>query len=338
MSDMCGQMIAFRPVWLVFLLLATWTFPAQAAGPRSVAVWIPGRADGLAARQMVYLTKRIEERLPHHFAFEVQTGAACPPEPELLAQVRGGRIEIAVLGDAVIDEVPRLSLFRLPWLFESREHVQHALYAGLEDEIRTHVEETLKVVVVGLYENGFHHIRADRAILGPEDLAQRKILVNDGRKMRDVMRSLGAIPQKYPVEQAAQAMEQGIVDSFDGMMDALELLPIGNKAPVITLTRHVYEPFFVLASQPFWESLSDTERAALTEIGVDFSDTAAKLAATYYDAARKRLPRTIRLQPLNPERFAAVTAQRRAAYEQSFGADWMELVDIGREETAQPAR
>jgi len=293
---------------------------------------------------MVYLTKRIEERLPHRFVFEPQTGAACPSEPELLAQIRAGRIDLAVLGDSVIDEVPRLSLFRLPWLFDNRDHVQRALYAGLEDEIRTHVEDVLKVVVVGLYENGFHHIRADRAILGPEDLVQRKILVSDGRKMRDVMRSLGAIPQKYPADRAGEALDQGIVDSFDGMMDALGRLPIGDRAPVITLTRHVYEPYFVLASRAFWNSLSNSERAALTEIGVDFSDTAAKLAATYYDAARKRMPRGIRFQPLNPARFAAITAQRRAAYEQAFGSDWLELVDLGQEaetpsdSTQAPAR
>ncbi|MBN2752477.1 MAG: TRAP transporter substrate-binding protein DctP [Rhodospirillaceae bacterium] len=337
-------MVALRPVWPVFSLLLAWCLAmiaqAHGADPRAVSVWIPGHENSLSSRQMVYLTKRIEERLPRHFTFTVQTGAACPNEPELLSQVRAGRVDVVVLGDAVVDEVPRLSLFRLPWLFNGREHVQGALYAGLEDEVRSHVEDSLKVVVIGLYESGFHHIRADRAILGPEDLVQRKILVNEGRKMRDVLRSLGAVPQKYPPERAAEAIEQGIVDSFDGPIDALGRLPIGEKAPVITLTRHVYEPSFVITSQAFWESLSDAERAAITEIGVGFSDTASKLAVTYYDAARKRLPRYLRLQPLNPERFTAITKQRRAAYEQAFGPDWLELVDIGQEaaEAAQSAR
>jgi len=314
-------------------VLAWWltaSVPLQAAELRPVSLWIPGNPEGLAARQMTFLVKRIEERLPRHFVFTPETGAACPPEAQLLTQIREGRIDIAVMGDALIDEVPRLSLFRLPWLFTDRDHVQRALYAGLEDEIRTHVEQAVPVIVVGIYENAFRQIRAERAILGPEDIAQRKILVNEGRKLRDLLRALGAIPQKYPPSDAAEAMEKGIVDAFDGPLDALLRLPIGDKAPVITLTRHVYEPTFVVASKAFWESLSAEERAALTEIGVDFSDTAAQLATTYQTALAKRLPRKLKLQAMAPDRFAPVTAQFRAQYERNYGSDWLDFVDGAR--------
>lgn len=333
-------MVAFRPRGIIAAIVAVWCLtaaaPAQAAEPRAVALWIPGNPDGLAARQMTFFTKRVEERLPQRFTFQPQTGAACPAEAELLTQIRDGRIEMAVMGDALIDEVPRLSLFRLPWLFADRNHVRRALYAGLEDEIRTHVEQTLPVIVVGIYENAFRQIRAERPIVQPEDLAQRKILVNEGRRLRDLWRALGAVPQKYPPADAAEALERGIVDSFDGHLDTLLRLPIGDRAPMITLTRHVYEPTFLLASKHFWESLSNTERAAITEIGIDFSDTAAQLAGTYRDTLVKRLPRKLRLVAMSPHPFAAITAQHRAAYERTYGSDWLELVDAGAE--GDPAR
>lgn len=333
-------MVSLGARGILLVVLAAWCLatPAKAAPPRPVAIWVPGAADSLAARQITFLTKRIDERLPGRFAFDVQSGAVCPPEAELLGQIRDDRIDIAVMGDALIDEVPRLSLFRLPWLFVDRDHVQRALYAGLEDEIRTHVESSLKLIVVGLYENGFRQIRADKAILAPEDLAQRKILVNEGRKMRDLLRALGAVPQKYPPEDAAEALEKGIVDSFDGRLDTLLRLPIGDKAPVITLTRHVYEPTFVVASRKFWDSLAETERAALTEIGVDFSDTAAQLAVTYWDTLAKRMPRKVRLQAMAPDRFGAISAQHRATYERAYGSDWLDFVDLTRDGEAAPAR
>lgn len=333
-------MVSLGARGILLVVLAAWclAIPALAAEPRPVAIWVPGAADNLPARQIAFLTKRIEERLPGHFAFEVQSGSICPPEAQLLDQIRSDRIDIAVMGDALIDDVPRLSLFRLPWLFVDRDHVQRALYAGLEDEIRTHVESTLKLIVVGLYENGFRQIRADKAILGPEDLMQRKILVNEGRKMRDLLRSFGAIPQKYPPEAAAEALERGIVDSFDGRLDTLVHLPIGDKAPVITLTRHVYEPTFVVASRKFWESLTNGERAALTEIGVDFSDTAAQLAVTYWSTLSKHMPRKIRLQAMSPDRFTAVSNHHRAAYERAYGTDWLDFVDLTREGEAVPTR
>lgn len=333
-------MVSFGGPRIFFAALAVWCLAtsAPAAEPRPVAIWVPGPSDGLPARQVAFLTKRIDERLPGHFAFDVQSGPVCPPEAELLGQIRGDRIDVAVLGDALIDEVPRLSLFRLPWLFVDRGHVQRALYAGLEDEIRTHVEDSLRLIVVGIYENGFRQIRADKPILAPEDLMQRKILVNEGRKMRDLLRSLGAVPQKYPPEAAAEAMEQGIVDSFDGGLDTLLRLPIGDKAPVITLTRHIYEPTFVVASRKFWDSLTNAERAALTEIGTDFSETGSQLATAYWDALAKRLPRRIRLQSMAPDRFATVAAQHRTAYERTYGSDWLDFIDITREGEAVPAR
>ncbi len=316
-------------------MLAAWCLtaaePVQAADPRPVGLWIPGNPDGLAARQMTFLTKRIEERLPHRLQILPQTGAACPPEAELLAQIKDGRIDLATMGDALIDEVPRLSVFRLPWLFANRDHVQRALYAGLEDEIRTHVEQSVPLIVVGIYENGFRQIRADRPIAAPDDLTQRKILVNEGRKLRDLWRALGAVPQKYPTADAAEALEKGIVDSFDGHLDTLLRLPIGERAPVITLTRHVYEPTFLVASKRFWHSLDNAERAALTEIGLDFSDTAAQLAGTYQDSLSKRLPRKLRLMAMSPHPFAPITAQHRVAYERAYGSDWLDLIDAAAE-------
>ena len=181
----------------------------------------------------------------------MQTGTAFPAKPDLLNQARTGKVDIVV-----VDEVPRLSMFRPPWLFRDRDHVRQAMYAGLEDEIRSHIEDTLKVVVAGIYENSFHQIRADRVISGPEGLSRRKILVNDGLKMRDLMRSLGAVPQKYTAEKADEALDSGIVDSFDGALDALACLP-----------------------------------------------------------------KRVTLQAFTPNRFAATVAQRRAAYEKTFGSD-----------------
>jgi TRAP-type C4-dicarboxylate transport system substrate-binding protein len=340
---MCArEMTAVRSglLGLVFLMTCflTAVAPTRAAEPRTVAIWVPGAEDGLAARQVAFWIKRVEERLPQRFVFEVQTGAACPGDADLLGQARGGRIDLAVVGDAVIDETPRLSLFRLPWVFRDRGHVQRTMYAGLEDEIRTHVEDVLKIIVIGVYENSFHSIRADRLISGPEDLARRKILINDGRKMRDVMRVLGAVPQKYPMDKADEALEAGIIDSVDGPLDLLARLPIAEKLPVITLTHHVYEPSFLIASRAFWEKLSRDERAALTEVGVDFTDIASQLAVTYFEAARKRLPKKIAAIAFTPERFSTLIARQRAAYEKVHGTDWTELVDIGRDGDPPTAR
>jgi TRAP-type C4-dicarboxylate transport system substrate-binding protein len=304
---------------------------ASAAEPRAVTVWVPAPEDSLPARQVAFLIKRVEERLPQHFAFDVQSGATCPNEADLLNQARDGRIDMAVVGDAVIDEAPRLSLFRLPWIFRDRGHVQRTMYAGLEDEVRAHVEDALKIIVVGVYENGFHEIRAKRPISGPEDLAHLKVLINDGRKMRDVMRLLGTVPQKYPAEKADEALEAGIIDGVDGPLDLLARLPIGERLPVITLTHHVYEPSFLIASRSFWERISETERAALTELGIDFADTASQLAVTYYDAVRKRLPKKVTVLAFTPDRFSALVARQRAVYEKAYGTDWTELVDTGRE-------
>lgn len=304
---------------------------AFAAGPRPATIWIPEAPDGLAARQMTYLVKRIEERLPRHFTFDVRTDGECPPQAELLDQVREGRIDIAVVDDAMIDAVPRLALFRIPWLFDDRLEVQRALYAGLEDEIRSHVEDLLKVVVVGLYARGFHHVRGSRAFNGPEDFARRKILVDSGKSLRDLWRELGAVPQKISMDTAAQALGQGTVEAFDGMIDELAALPLGGNANVITLSRHVYAPAFVVASRSFWESLTDAERAAITECGLDFSDTAARLAETYAQAVLKRLPAHIRVHPVPRDHFAQITAEHRAAYQRAFGTDWLEILDFSRQ-------
>lgn len=305
---------------------------------RQITLWTAEGKTSLVAKQAIFLRNQIEERLPGIFIVSVKTGPITPSEGKMLGHVQKGELDLVLLSDAVVDAVPKLSVFRIPWLFQNRSHVQESLYAGLEDELRHVIDKNLKVVALGVYDNVFHHMRARTTMTTPEAFKNRRVLVNSGSKTHRMFRNLGAFPQKYPFNRADEAIAKGIVDSYSGSIRQLTTLPIDKQASTLTLTHHQFDPVFFLASQKFWKSLNNAQRAVFTELAVDFSDTAHHLAMAHDEAARKAIPKGLTVKRIYPEEFEEYTDLWRKVYVKSFGADWLEYIDFAQEQTSAEGR
>ncbi len=311
---------------LLFNLAGSATAMAQPAN--SLTLWVAEPKNSLIARHALYLGKQIDERLSGQFKVSIKTAPDTPSDGKLLGYVQKGELDLVLVSDSVIDAIPEFAIFRIPMLFHDHQHVQNTLYAGLEDELRTQIDQTLKVVALGVYDNEFHHIRAKTAIRTPADLKGLRILNNSGAKTRQMFRDLGAIPQKYPYARADEAIAKGIVDSVSGPLRRITKLPVGSQAPVITLSHHIFEPAFFLASQKFWSKLNDEQRAVFTELGVDFSDTAHQLSMNSDASIRATIPSTIHLRSISAGAFAPVIQAAREDYAATYGPDWLEYVDL----------
>jgi len=313
-------------------LLVCLCMPVSSANAAEVtSLWIAKNKHSFTARQALYLSKYIEQRLPNLKKVAIKTEPADLSEQTLLDHIRDDQMPMAILGNSVIDEVPRLSIFRIPWGFRSQDHVQEALYAGLEDAIRTEVEERLGLVVIGVYANAFHNIRANDTFFDISQYKKRKMAVSGGRSLMQLMNSLGAQATPYSKNEIMAQLENAQIDSVGGQLDELLSLPIGTDLPIISLTEHVYEPTFFVASKKFWLSLSDADRGILTEVGVDFSETAMKLALAHQDALQKNIPTGIHLKLVSSDPFIEISAKYRAQYAEKYGEDWLEFMDIGFE-------
>ena len=210
----------------------------------------------------------IEKRLPGQFTFALFPGGQLGKEKDLMTNVQAGAIEMINVASGVMKLDKKLGVFDLPWLFTDRAHVQRAMAAGLEDAIRSRIEEVGGMKVIGVYENGFRHvINSERAVASPDDLDGLKIRISGGKFRQGVFQQMGATPQKVSWGETFTALQSGVVDGAEAATYGFYEQKHFEVAGHLSLTSHVYTPSFLLASTSFFQSLSPEQQAVFVEVG-----------------------------------------------------------------------
>jgi TRAP-type C4-dicarboxylate transport system substrate-binding protein len=199
--------------------------------------------------------------------------------------------------------------------------------AGLEDAIRTRIEEVGSVKVIGVYENGFRHvINTERAIGEPFDLEGLKIRISGGKFRQGVFQQMGATPQKVSWGETFTALQAGVVDGAEAATYGFYEQKHFEVAKHLSLTGHVYTPSFLLASTDFFDSLTDEQKKVFTEVGKEITDAAydasAGLEAKYFEEMKGKL----KINDVDLDAFKKATAKSYDTYVKSQGDDYLTII------------
>ena len=318
-----------KPLHLALLagvaVLASTTIVA--AEPREVRVASHVSALSPLHQQSQIFAGEIKRRLPGQFSFALFPGGQLGKEKALITNVKAGSIEMINVASGVMKLDKKLGLFDLPWLFKDRAHVQRAMEAGLEDAVRAHTEQVAGVKVIGIYENGFRHvINSKRAVATPGDFEGLKIRISGGKFRQGVFQQMGATPQKVSWKETFTALQTGVVDGAEAATYGFYEQKHFEVATHLSLTGHVYTPSFLLASKPFWDSLTEEQQAAFDAVGREITPkayhNAASLETTYFDEMKSKLS----INEVDLAAFQKATAQSYDDYVASHGKDWLEIV------------
>lgn len=269
----------------------------------------------------------IEKRLPGQFTFKLFPGGQLGKEKALIANVQAGSLEMINVASGVMKLDKKLGVFDLPWLFADRDHVKRAMKSGLEDAIRSRIEDVGSVKVIGVYENGFRHvINSQRAVGNPSDLDGLKIRISGGKFRQGVFQNMGATPQKVSWGETFTALQSGVVDGAEAATYGFYEQKHFEVAKHLSLTSHVYTPSFLLASTKFFASLTDEQKKVFTEVGREITEAAyaksAELETKYFEEMKGKLS----INKVDLPAFQKATAPSYDDYVSSQGDDFLKLV------------
>lgn len=278
-------------------------------------------------QQSQLFAAEIEKRLPGQFKFTLFPGGQLGKEKALITNVKAGSIEMINVASGVMKLDRKLGLFDLPWLFQDRAHVQRAMDAGLEEAVRARIEEVAGVKVVGVYENGFRHvINGKRAVATPSDLEGLKIRISGGKFRQGVFQQMGATPQKVAWKETFTALQTGVVDGAEAAAYGFYEQKHFEVAAHLSLTGHVYTPSFLIASQTFWDSLDDAQKAAFEAAGRAITAEAYKGAAGLESKYFEEMKSKLSINEVDLGAFQKATAKSYDDYVSTQGDDWLEIV------------
>lgn len=126
--------------------------------------------------------------------------------------------------------------------------------------------EPLGIKGLGNMENGFRNLtNSKREVKTPEDLSGIKMRVPENPVQIAAWKSLGASPTPMAWSELFTALQQGTLDGQESTIESIYTMHFNEVQKFMSITRHHYTPYTVIASKDFYDGLTEAQRAVFDE-------------------------------------------------------------------------
>lgn len=301
--------------------------PAMAQNARLGYVPTEDHPVGQASR---YFAKLVEEKTGGRITIETFGNGVLGSEPDMQASVQAGFIDIMVGPTPnLVGVVPEFMIYDLPFFYKDFAAVDAVMDGAVGERLFSLLKEKTGIVGLAWWDNGFRHMtNAIRAVNTVEDMAGLNIRVIPNPLFIATWKALGTNPTPLPWPELYAALENRAVDGQETPYALIYTARFYEVQSHLAKTGHVYTPFVLLASQKWFGSLSEEDKALVME--------AAKESATFQrDVSRKSaedleqelVAKGFKITQPTPEALAAM--RERVApvvkeYSEKIGADVVE--------------
>jgi len=256
---------------------------------RILALWVACMATAQAADITLRASHNANADEPYHLGM-VRMG-------ELLREKTGGRAEIttfanAQLGDemesiqgtllgtidiavtaneTLVNFVPDMGVFSMPYLFRDATHMDRALNADAVHDYVNQVLASKGFRLIGFFSAGTRHIMTKRPVRSMQDLAGMKIRTMQNPAHLESFRNFGANPTPLAYSELYGALETGVVDGAEAANTNYYAKKFYEVAPHWTTVSWLELVAPVIMSQARFQALPVDVQTALLQSGIEAS-------------------------------------------------------------------
>jgi len=158
--------------------------------------------------------------------------------------------------------VKEFEVFDLPFVFKDDAAFERVTKGEIGKDLFGRLE-TKGIKGLGYWDNGFHIMSANKALLMPDDFRGLKMRIQSSKVLDAQMRALGAIPQVMAFSELYQALDTGVVDGTEGVASNFFTQKIFEVQKHITLSNHGHLAYAVIVNKKFWDGLPADVRTNL---------------------------------------------------------------------------
>lgn len=228
----------------------------------------------------------VAERSDERLTVQMISGGVLGTETEVLEQLRRGIVDMTrVAAPGLAQYFDPYHAFGLPFVFEDEEHY----YATMDSP-------AMREIFAASTEHGFRGLTyytsgarsfytVDTPIRTVEDLAGMKIRIQNFASQTDLMQELGASPIVMGFGDVYTGLQTGMIDGAESNETALTDSAHGEIAKVFSYTEHTMIPDLLAIGTPTWDSLTEEDRAILTEAATESTENHKTLWAETVEQA-----------------------------------------------------
>ncbi|MFF7398919.1 TRAP transporter substrate-binding protein [Achromobacter sp. NPDC008082] len=278
---------------------------------------------GRAAR---FLAQELEKVSGGKLKMKTFGSANLGSDEQMQGALAGGAQEMMVGSTAPLaGMVKEFGVFDLPFLFNSEKEADAVLDGPLGQDLMKKLESKGLVGLV-YWENGFRNMtNSKRPITRAEDLQGIKLRVMQNQIALGVFNTLGANAVPMPFSELFTALETRTVDGQENPITTIQSSKFYEVQPFLTITRHVYTPWVVLASKKWWDTLSPDEQKLIRQAAAASRDFERKDSRADSTKAMTTLEQAgMKINTVTPEEVARMRQKVQPVvdkYTQELGPD-----------------
>lgn len=249
-------------MWMLIVLLCGCTAGAREDVPEFVLTYAENQPAGyptvLGAQRFADL---VRERTNGEVIIQVKCGGEYGTEAEVLEQMAFGGVDFARVSLAELsDEIPKLNVLQLPFLYEDADHMWRILDGEIGQDFLTIFEE-MDLVGLSWYDAGARCFYSNTVpIHSPADLAGLTVRVQDSSMVMDMVELLGAEPVILDYNEVYYAFEMDKIDAAENNWASYQVRDHWQVARYFTTDEHTRVPEIQLACARTWEKLPEEYR------------------------------------------------------------------------------
>ena len=205
----------------------------------------------------------VEEKSSGNINVQVFPNEQLGSEAEMIESVTFNDLQM-VAASAFSQYDQRISVFELPYLFESYEQAWNVLDGEVgEKAAEPFLEDNLRILTY--FENGFRHVTSNIPIKTQADLAGLKIRTPEFPLSLSTFKLFGSNPTPMAFGELYMGLQQGTVDAQENPIANIYASKFQEVQSYLNLTSHQYMPLPVAISDEFWRSLSAENQKLIEE-------------------------------------------------------------------------
>ncbi len=241
-------------------------FAVPAAAQETIEIHNTMSPDGSEEAAIERFKEEVEARSDGRFEVTIYMGGQLGDETEVLELLNLGQTQMALTGGAFMNQyTPEFDAISVPFLLPSWEAVE----AYMETESGLQLQELAReqggILYFGPQKRAFRHMTSNREIHGPDDLEGLSMRLPEIPVWVDVWESLGVQPVVIPAPDIYLAMQTGQVEAHENSLASPYTRQMWEVQDYIIETNHLSFPWHWVASESWFDGLSDEDQAMIAE-------------------------------------------------------------------------
>ncbi len=237
------------------------------AAAKVIRISTPGTETEWQSKALVAFKEALEKAMPGAFDVQIHYNGTLFAQGTEIEAMQRGNLEVALISPADITNlIPSYSIFTTGYLMRDAAHLDAVYDGDIGAEFKAKVAADMGIQIIRSQYLGTRHVilGKPRTVNMPADMAGLKLRMPGSKAWQFLGNSLGANATPLAFEEVYLAMQTGTIDGLENPLPDAIAAKFYEVSKQVVLTGHQVANVFFAMAKPFWDSLTDDERAAIT--------------------------------------------------------------------------